>query len=102
MTAVLGVTNISIYQIPNVLYDGLCVYTNTTTAGAMRGFGNPQGNFAVESTVDMMAERLGMDPMELRLKNDYDSIRPLASTVSLRYMRPCGVYGKGSGEDRLD
>ena len=69
MTAVLGVTNISIYQIPNVLYDGLCVYTNTTTAGAMRGFGNPQGNFAVESTVDMMAERLGMDPMELRLKN---------------------------------
>ncbi len=67
VTAVLGVTNISIYQIPNVLYDGLCVYTNTTTAGAMRGFGNPQGNFAVESTVDMMAERLGMDPVELRL-----------------------------------
>lgn len=69
VTAVLGVTNISIYQIPNVFYDGLCVYTNTTTAGAMRGFGNPQGNFAVESTVDMMAERLGMDPVELRLKN---------------------------------
>lgn len=35
----------------------------------MRGFGNPQGNFAVESVVDMMAERLGMDPVELRLKN---------------------------------
>lgn len=69
VTAVLGVTNISIYQIPNVCYDGLCVYTNTTTAGAMRGFGNPQGNFAVESTVDMMAEKLGIDPVELRLKN---------------------------------
>lgn len=69
VTAVLGVTNISIYRIPNVLYDGLCVYTNTTTAGAMRGFGNPQGNFAVESTVDMMAERLKIDPLALRMKN---------------------------------
>lgn len=69
VTAVLGVTNISIYQIPNVLYDGLCVYTNTTTAGAMRGFGNPQGNFAVESTMDIMAKKLGMDAVEFRLKN---------------------------------
>ena len=69
VTAVLGVTNISIYQIPNVMYDGLCVYTNTTTAGAMRGFGNPQGNFAVESTMDLMAEKLGMDSVKLRLKN---------------------------------
>lgn len=69
VTAVLGVTNISIYQIPNVMYDGLCVYTNTTTAGAMRGFGNPQGNFAVESTMDLMAEKLGMDSVALRLKN---------------------------------
>lgn len=69
VTAVLGVTNISIYQIPNVLYDGLCVYTNTTTAGAMRGFGNPQGNFAVESTMDIMAKTLGMDAVEFRLKN---------------------------------
>lgn len=69
VTAVLGVTNISIYQIPNVMYDGVCVYTNTTTAGAMRGFGNPQGNFAVESTVDILAGKLGMDPVELRLKN---------------------------------
>lgn len=69
VTAVLGVTNASIYQIPNVLYDGFCVYTNTTMAGAMRGFGNPQGNFAVESTVDIMAERLGIDPVKLRLNN---------------------------------
>ena len=69
VTAVLGVTNISIYQIPNVMYDGLCVYTNTTTAGAMRGFGNPQGNFAVESTMDLMAEKLGIDSVKLRLKN---------------------------------
>ena len=45
------------------------VYTNTMSAGAYRGYGATQGIFAVESAVNELAGRLGMDPVELRLKN---------------------------------
>lgn len=66
---VLGCMALAVYRIPNQLYYGHGAYTNTTPAGAMRGFGNPQAMFPIESVVDMMAEKLGMDPLELRLKN---------------------------------
>ncbi|WP_428120181.1 xanthine dehydrogenase family protein molybdopterin-binding subunit [Candidatus Poriferisodalis sp.] len=45
------------------------VLTNTTPAGPFRGFGGPQANFACESQIDMIAERLGIDPVELRRRN---------------------------------
>ncbi len=57
------------YRIPNVLIDGYGVHTNKTPCGAYRGFGNPQVAFAFESQMDMIAERLGIDALELRLKN---------------------------------
>ena len=57
------------YQIPNVKIDGYLVYTNNLVAGAFRGFGNPQVLFASESHIDMLAEKLGISPLELRLKN---------------------------------
>lgn len=66
---VLGGMALGVYRAPYQYFDGWSVYTNTSPAGAMRGFGNPQGAFALECTVDMMAEKLGMDPKELRLKN---------------------------------
>jgi 4-hydroxybenzoyl-CoA reductase alpha subunit len=59
----------SLYRVPNVKYDVLVVYTNHPYAGAMRGYGNPQATFVVESSMDMLAHELGMDPMEFRLKN---------------------------------
>jgi 4-hydroxybenzoyl-CoA reductase alpha subunit len=59
----------SLYRVPNVKYDVLVVYTNHPYAGAMRGYGNPQATFVVESHIDMLAHELGMDPMEFRLKN---------------------------------
>lgn len=59
----------SLYRCPNIKVDGYCVYTNTPAAGAMRAFGGPQAHFAVESHMDMIAENLGIDPVELRLKN---------------------------------
>jgi len=52
-----------------VRFGGTVVYTNLTPAGAFRGYGAIQGNFALESTVDMLAEKIGMDPMEFRTKN---------------------------------
>lgn len=61
------------YRIPHVLVDGYCVHTNKTPCGAYRGFGNPQVAFAFESQMDIIAERLGMDPLELRLRNAVDN-----------------------------
>ena len=57
------------YDIPNVAVDTMAVYTNNVPGAAFRGFGGPQGHFAAESQMDRLAEALGMDPVELRLKN---------------------------------
>lgn len=57
------------YNIPHVRAKGQLVYTNNPAGGAARGAGPPQANFALESAMDMMADKLGMDPLEFRLKN---------------------------------
>ena len=57
------------YKIPHVWSDSLCVYTNKAVAGAFRGFGVPQLSWAMDSTMDILAEGIGMDPVEFRLKN---------------------------------
>ncbi|OQA45459.1 MAG: putative xanthine dehydrogenase subunit D [Chloroflexi bacterium ADurb.Bin325] len=57
------------YEIPHVAVDACAVYTNNVPGAAFRGFGGPQGHFAAESQMDRLAEALGMDPVELRLRN---------------------------------
>ena len=57
------------YRIPHTLVEGWCVYTNSPVAGAMRGFGVIQVSFAFERMMDLLAEKLKLDPLELRLKN---------------------------------
>ena len=57
------------YLVPNVKVDTIGVYTNNITSGAFRGFGGPQGAFAAECQVNKLAEKLGMDPVEFRIKN---------------------------------
>ncbi len=57
------------YRIPHVQVDGYCVLTNKPSAGAFRGYGVPQVALAYESHMDMLAERLGIDPVEIRIKN---------------------------------
>jgi len=57
------------YKIPHVHIDSYCLYTNNPVGGAFRGFGIPQITWAIESHLDAMAEKLGIDPVELRLKN---------------------------------
>lgn len=57
------------YDIPNVSIDAYAVYTNNIPAGAFRGFGGPQGAFVAEMQVDALAEALGMDPVEFRMRN---------------------------------
>ena len=57
------------YRWPHLKVDSYGVYTNTTPAGSYRSIGGPQAAWACESQVDIIAAALGMDPMELRLKN---------------------------------
>lgn len=59
----------SAYLIPNVSIEGRCVYTNNPVGGPFRGFGVPQATFAMEQAVDMLAEKLSLDPLEVRRKN---------------------------------
>jgi CO/xanthine dehydrogenase Mo-binding subunit len=57
------------YAVPNAGIDATVAYTNNPPCGAMRGFGAPQVAIAYEAQMDRLAERLGMDPLELRIRN---------------------------------
>ncbi|HYG71615.1 MAG TPA: molybdopterin cofactor-binding domain-containing protein, partial [Actinomycetota bacterium] len=57
------------YDVPNALLEGTAVYTNNPPCGAMRGFGAPQVCFAHEANMDKLAAEIGIDPIELRLRN---------------------------------
>jgi len=57
------------YRLPHVLTDSYAVYTNTVPTGSFRGFGGPQVAFSYESHVDMIAQRMKLDPVDLRRKN---------------------------------
>ena len=59
----------AIYNIPNVRHEGVGVYTNKLDAGPKRGHASPEISFAIESQLDIIAQELNMDPLELRLKN---------------------------------
>lgn len=59
----------SLYRLPHMRFEGRAVYTNKTPSCAMQGFGNPQVSFAVESLMDELAEAIGMDALEFKLKN---------------------------------
>ena len=61
------------YEIPNVLVRGKFAYTNNPVGGSMRGLGVPQVAVAHESQMDILAERLHLDPFEIRLKNGMKS-----------------------------
>jgi CO/xanthine dehydrogenase Mo-binding subunit len=60
------------YRIPHLLTNAYSIYTNTVPGGAFRGFGGPQVAFAYETHIDMIAQRMGIDPFEIRMKNLLD------------------------------
>ncbi len=64
-----GAKVLPLYRAPHVHYVCDVVYTNLPPAGAMRGYGTPQGVFALESQMDEIARELKMDPLDLRAKN---------------------------------
>ena len=103
------------YKVPNLFYEGYHVYTNKPVGGAMRGHGIPQARFAVERQLDLMADRLGLDPTEIRLKNSihagephsagfiintcgfYDSVKKAADAIGWKEKRGKLPFGRGVG-----
>jgi CO/xanthine dehydrogenase Mo-binding subunit len=67
------------YKVDNIFVESSAIYTNKTYCGAFRGFGVPQVTFASESQMDELAQKLGLDPLELRLKN---ALRPGDATAT--------------------
>jgi CO/xanthine dehydrogenase Mo-binding subunit len=74
------------YRIANARAQGQVIYTNKLRAGSFRGFGNPQATFAGESQIDELAVRLGIDPIELRLRN---AMRPHDTAFGGQPVRSC-------------
>ena len=62
----------TLYHIPNYRYEGFRIMTNKPACGAMRGHGTPQPRFAFESLLSMIADDLGIDPIQIRLRNAMD------------------------------
>nr|MBP9560377.1 xanthine dehydrogenase family protein [Syntrophorhabdaceae bacterium] len=81
----------SLYKVPNVKYTARCVYTNNTYCQAMRGYGNPQATFAIESSLDQLAEKAGIDPLELRRinANEPGEITPQRFKITSCGMKEC-------------
>jgi CO/xanthine dehydrogenase Mo-binding subunit len=75
------------YEVPNVSTDAYAVYTNDIPGGAFRGFGGPQAAFMAEMQVDKLAEVLGMDPVEFRMRNLFKE----GSKISMGSQLPAGV-----------
>jgi aerobic carbon-monoxide dehydrogenase large subunit len=60
---------VGVYQIPAVDFEATCVYTNTTSIAAYRGAGRPEAAYYIERMMDLIAQDLGLDPLEVRRKN---------------------------------
>ena len=103
------------YHVPNLLYEGYHVYTNKPIGGAMRGHGIPQARFAVERQLDLMSDRLNLDPAEVRHKNSIragephpggfvihtcgfaDSVKEAAKAIGWEEKRGKLPFGRGVG-----
>ena len=78
----------NLYRIPALRTDAFLVFTNASPVGAYRGFGNAQISLAWESQLDMIAEKIGMDPAELRLRN---ATQPGDKTIHGWKITSCGL-----------
>jgi len=84
-----NISSIGPYRLNNIDVETISTYTNNLFGGAFRGFGAPQVSFAHESAMDGLAERLGIDPLELRRINAYRPGDRMASGQVLEGVVPC-------------
>jgi 4-hydroxybenzoyl-CoA reductase alpha subunit len=76
------------YKLPAYKFEGVRVFTNKPPCGPKRGHGGPQPRFGFEIQLDKLAEQLGMDPLDLRLRN---VIEPYSTTVNSLRVTSCGL-----------
>ena len=88
---VMMMTFSSLYRLPHCRYKTTIVYTNNPYSGSFRGFGNLQATFPVESHMDRLAEAIGMDPLEFRLRNAHEpgDVGPQGSKFTTCGFREC-------------
>jgi 4-hydroxybenzoyl-CoA reductase subunit alpha len=81
------------YHLPNFKYDAYRVFTNNPIGAAMRGHGITHTRFAAEIQMEMLAEELGIDPVEMRLRNAIDNPRPgeIYETINKVTLKTCGL-----------
>jgi len=81
------------YELPNFKFDALNYFTNNPSSAAMRGHGLYHSRFAADVQLDMIAEELGLDPVEIRLKNSIPNPKPgkIYKTVNDVHVATCGV-----------
>jgi len=99
VTRATGHKSLCLYRAQAYQFEATSVYTNLPVSGAMRGYGAPQGFFALESHIDEIAQRLNMDPLAFRRKNhvqkgDWDAIEGEEIDGvwhSKRQFRSCGL-----------
>jgi CO/xanthine dehydrogenase Mo-binding subunit len=81
----------SLYRVPNILFDAKLVYTNNTYCQAMRGYGNPELTWALESNMDELAEEARIDPFEFRMlnRNEPGDTTPMGLKISTCGLEEC-------------
>jgi len=81
----------SLYRVPHVRFGSTLAYTNNTYCQAMRGYGNPEVSWAIESNLDELAEAAGIDRLELRLRNcnEPGETTPMGLKVTTCGLREC-------------
>jgi xanthine dehydrogenase molybdenum-binding subunit len=90
----------SLYRVPAISFNSTIVYTNNTYCQAMRGYGNPEVTWAIESSIDDLAAKAGIDPYEMRRIN---SNEPGDLTPMGLDLKTCGLKGcLDATADRLD
>jgi len=77
----------SLYTLPACRFSATAIYTNNVFAGSFRGYGNPQATFALERVIDLLADKLGMDKAQIRIKN---ANRPGETTGQGLFFETCG------------
>ncbi len=88
ITRAAGYSGTGPYFVPNIHIDSYCVYTNHPIGGPMRGFGMAEIHFGIEQHIDQMARQLGLDPVQVRLKN---SLKDGQETLTGMIMHPTGL-----------
>ena len=81
----------SLYRVPSVYFNARLVYTNNTFCQAMRGYGNPEATWPIESSLDELAEAAGIDPFEFRMinRNMPGETTPMGLKVTTCGLREC-------------